>query len=112
MIRSNRTRRATLKARSLTNRAQARIRRTGVGTLASHCLATGLSPRDARTVAGSLRNNAVKAGVAGIPGVAYRKGRARPCLRYTAAQVGRIAVIYRPRRDLFKTAAARLALAA
>ncbi len=112
MIQSNRTRRATLKARTRTNRAAAKIRRQGNATLATHCIAAGLAPREARTVAGSLRKNADKAGVTGQAGVSYTKGRARQCTRYTATEVARIAVIYRPRKPAYKTAAARLALAA
>ncbi|AVH59986.1 hypothetical protein C4B68_34110 [Streptomyces dengpaensis] len=112
MIASNRSRRATLKARSVATRAAARIARKGVATLASHCLAAGLAPKEARTVASSLRKNAAKAGVTGVVGTAYRKGLARQCTRYTPAEVAAIAVIYRPRRAEFKIVAARLALAA
>jgi hypothetical protein len=68
MIRSNRARRATLKARVTATRAAARIHRNGVGTLASHCMAQGLSHRDAGSVAGTLRKLAAKIGVAGTPG--------------------------------------------
>ncbi|MFF9002624.1 hypothetical protein ACF1GW_35625 [Streptomyces achromogenes] len=75
MIAANRTRHATLRNRARTHRAAARIRRTGTGTLATHCLA-------------------------------------RQCTRYTPAEVARIAVIYRPRKPAYRTAAARLALAA
>lgn len=112
MITANRARRHTLKARTRTTRAAAKIRRTGVGTLATHCIAAGLGVREARTVAGSLRNNATKANVTGTPGISYTKGRARHCVRYTPAEVAAIAVIYRPRKPAYRTAAARLALAA
>lgn len=54
MIASNRTRRATLRARQLANRAAARIRRNGTGTLAAHAMAQGLSHRDATSVAAKL----------------------------------------------------------
>jgi 7-keto-8-aminopelargonate synthetase-like enzyme len=112
MIASNRTRRATLKARTRTHRAAAKIRRQGVATLATHCIAAGLPVREARSVAGSLRKNATKANVTGTPSVSYTHGRARTCTRYTPAQVARIATVYRPRKPAYKTAAARLALAA
>lgn len=112
MIASNRTRRQTLKARTRTNRAAAKIRRQGNGTLATHCIAAGLTPTEARTVAGSLRKNAAKAGVTGQAGTSFRKGRARACTRYTPAEVAAIAVIYRPRKPAYRVAAARLALAA
>ncbi|MFL3869229.1 hypothetical protein LT966_21760 [Streptomyces griseobrunneus] len=112
MIASNRTRRAALRNRKTTNRAAARIRRTGVGTLATHCLAAGLTPSEAQTVAGSLRKNAKKAGVLGTVGRTFRKGAARVCTRYTRAAVALIAAIYRPRKAAYKIAAAKLALAA
>lgn len=113
MIRSNRTRRATLKTRTRTQRATAKIRRQGIATLATHCVAAGLGIREARTVAGSLRKNADKAHVTGTPGISYAKNaKARTCTRYTPAEVARIAVIYRPRKPAYKVAAARLVLAA
>lgn len=112
MIAANRTRRATLKARAAQTRAQARINRHGAATLTTHCIAAGLTPTEARSVAGSLRKNASKAGVTGQAGTSFRKGRARTCTRYTRAEVAAIAVIYRPRKAAYKTAAARLALAA
>lgn len=112
MIRSNRTRRATLRQRRTQTQAQARIRRDGVATLATHCVAAGLGIKEARTVAGSLRKNAAKAGAVGRQGVSYTKGRARQCVRYSPAEVAAIAVIYRPRRADYKRCAARLALAA
>lgn len=112
MIASNRTRRATLRARQTAHRAAARIRRTGTGTLATHCLAAGLTPREAQSVAGSLRKNAEKAGVAGTVGRTFRKGAARVCTRYTRAAVALIAAIYRPRKPAYRLAATKLALAA
>ncbi|WP_033307350.1 hypothetical protein RFN58_06900 [Streptomyces iakyrus] len=112
MIATNRTRRATLKARTRTQRAAAKIRRQGAATLATHCVAAGLGVKEARTVASSLRKNAVKAGAVGTASVSYTKGRARQCTRYTPAEVAAIAVIYRPRKPAYRVAAARLALAA
>src|SRR5688500_9580410 len=104
--------RATLRQRATQTRAAAKIRRNGVGTLATHCVAAGLGIKEARTVASSLRKNAAKAGVTGQVGVSYTKGRARQCVRYSPAEVARIAVIYRPRKPAYKVVAARLALAA
>ncbi|WP_225840300.1 hypothetical protein [Streptomyces sp. NK08204] len=112
MIAANRTRRATLKTRRTQHQAAARIRRQGTATLATHCIAAGLPIREARSVAGSLRKNAAKANVTGTPSVSYTHGRARHCTRYTPAEVARIAVIYRPRKPAYRTAAAKLALAA
>ncbi|MFH9072685.1 hypothetical protein [Streptomyces alboflavus] len=108
----SRNARRILRDRTRTNRAAAKIRRQGNGTLATHCIAAGLAPKEARTVASSLRKNATKAGVTGTSSVSYTHGRARQCTRYTPAQVAAIAVIYRPRKAAYKTAAARLALAA
>ncbi|MFI5649929.1 hypothetical protein ACIA71_01750 [Streptomyces anulatus] len=112
MIASNRTRRAALRARQLVNRAAARIRRRGTGTLATHCLAAGLTPSEAKSVAGSLRKNADKVGAVGTAGRSFRKGAARVCTRYTRAAVALIAAIYRPRKPAYKLAAATLRLAA
>ncbi|WP_432021093.1 hypothetical protein [Streptomyces sp. 1222.5] len=112
MIATNRTRRATLKTRRTQHQAAAKIRRQGTGTLATHCIAAGLGIREARTVAQSLRKNAPKAGVQGAASISYTHGKRRACTRFTPAEVARIAVIYRPRKPAYKTAAARLALAA
>ncbi|MCX4232038.1 hypothetical protein [Streptomyces ortus] len=112
MIRSNRTRRATVRARILTTRAAARIRRNGAGTLASHAMAQGLSHRDAASMVGTLRKVAVKLGIVGTAGRTHAGRRMRDCARFTPQQVAVIALAYRPRRLEFKLAAARLALAA
>jgi hypothetical protein len=112
MIAANRTRRATLRQRRQQTSAHGCIRRTGTGTLATHCIAAGLGVKEARTVASSLRKNAAKVHVTGTPSVSYTHGRARQCTRYTPAQVARIATVYRPRKPVYKVAAARLALAA
>lgn len=112
MIRTSRSRRATVKARSIATRAAGRIARRGTGTLAAHCLSVGLTRSQAASVAGSLRDKADKAGVVGVAGHAFRKGACRPCTRYSRADVAALVTHYRPRRDLFKQAAAKLALAA
>lgn len=107
-----RTARRILAQRTRTNRAAAKIRREGVATLATHVIAAGLGVREARTVASSLRKNAAKAGAVGTPGISYTHGQRRTCTRYTTREVAAIAVIYRPRKPAYKTAAAKLALAA
>ncbi|WP_030168984.1 hypothetical protein [Streptomyces sp. NRRL S-813] len=113
MIQSNRTRRAQLKARTRQTHAAARIARRGTGTLASHCLAAGLAPREARSVAGTLRKKAKELGITGAPARIHAGRHMRnDCRRYTPTQVARIAVAYRPRKPAYKLAAARLALAA
>ncbi|MYS16128.1 hypothetical protein [Streptomyces sp. SID4982] len=109
---STRTARRTLRDRTRTHRAAAKIRRHGVGTLAAHCVAAGLGIKEARTVAGSLRKNAAKAGVTGTPSTSYTHGRARQCTRYTVQAVARIAALYKPRKPAYKLAATKLALAA
>jgi uncharacterized membrane protein YebE (DUF533 family) len=112
MIRSNRSRRATVTSRARATRAARRIDRRGTGTLATHCLAAGLGVKEARTVAASLRKNAAKAGVTGVAGSAFRKGALRACVRYTRAAVALIAAIYKPRKPAYRIAADKLALAA
>lgn len=109
---SSRTARQTLRTRSTQTRAAARIARRGNASLTTHCIAAGLTPKEARTVASSLRKNAAKAGVTGQAGTSYTKGRARTCTRYTVREVAAIAVIYRPHKPAYRLAAAKLALAA
>ncbi|MFI7329343.1 hypothetical protein ACIBQ3_32490 [Streptomyces rubiginosohelvolus] len=112
MIASNRTRRATLKARQTANRAAARIRRNGVGTLAAHAMAQGLSHRDATSVASTLRKVAAKLGILGTAGRAHAGRHMRNCLRFTRAQVAVIAANYKARKPAYRLVAAKLALAA
>lgn len=116
MNRISRSRRATVKARSLATRAAtraaARINRRGTGTLASHAMAQGLSRRDAASMVGTLRKLATKLGVVGTAGRSHAGRRMRDCTRYTPMQVGLIVLTYRPRKPAFKVVAARLALAA
>lgn len=109
---SSRQARRTIRTRTRTQRAAARIARRGTGTLASHAIAAGLTPRQASSVASSLRKAATRLGIQGQPGISYRKGRARTCTRYTPQQVGMLALTYRPRRPEYQACAARLALAA
>lgn len=112
MIRSNRTRRATIKARSIATRAAARIARRGSGTLASHAMAHGLSHRDAASMVGTLRKVAAKLGVVGTTGRTHAGRRMRDCARFTPQQVAVIALNYKPRKPAYRIVAARLALAA
>jgi hypothetical protein len=109
---SSRSQRQTIRTRIRTQRAAQRITRRGNGSLTTHCIAAGLTPREARTVASSLRKAAAKLGITGTAARTHAAGRMRTCTRYTAAQVARAAVIYRPRKASYKDAAARLALAA
>jgi hypothetical protein len=104
--------RATIRTRSTQTRAAARIRRNGAATLTTHGVAAGLTHSEARSVAGSLRKAAARLGIQGVEGVAFRKGNRHACARYTPQQVAVMALRYRPRKPAFKTAAARLALAA
>lgn len=109
---SSRQARHTIRTRTRTQRAAARIARRGTGSLTTHCIAAGLTPTEARTVASSLRRAATKLGIQGVPARTHAAGRMRDCTRYTPAQVAQAAVVYRPRKDAYKDAAARLALAA
>lgn len=109
---SSRQARQTIRNRTRTQRATARIARRGNGSLTTHCLAAGLTPKEARTVASSLRKTAAKLGIQGTPARTHTAGRMRTCRRYTPAQVAVLAVTYRPRKAAYQAAASRLALAA
>lgn len=104
--------RHTIRTRTRTQRAQTRITRRGNASLTTHCIAAGLTPKEARTVASSLRKATTKLGIQGTSARTHAAGRMRDCRRYTRAQVARAAVIYRPRKDAYRIAAGRLALAA
>jgi hypothetical protein len=109
---SNRQARHTIRTRTRTQRATSRINRRGNGSLTTHCIAAGLTPKEARTVASSLRKAATKLGIQGTTARTHAAGRMRDCTRYTATDVARAATVYRPRKLAYKDAAARLALAA
>ena len=109
---SSRQARRTIRTRTRTHRAASRINRRGNGSLTTHCIAAGLTPKEARTVASSLRKNANKLGITGTPARTHAAGRMRDSRRYTRAEVAQAAVVYRPRKAAYKDAAARLALAA
>lgn len=111
MLARTRAARAQLRTRSQQTRAMARVRR-GPASLTTHAIAAGLSLREARSVAGSLRNSATRLGVTGEPARVHAGRRMRTTHRYTAVQVARIAVAYRPRKPAYVAAATRLALAA
>lgn len=109
---SSRQARHTIRTRTRTQRAASRINRRGNGSLTTHCIAAGLTPKEARTVANSLRKAATKLDIQGTPARTHAAGRMRDCTRYTAVQVAQAAMVYRPRKAAYKHAAARLALAA
>ncbi|MEV8248042.1 hypothetical protein AB0R01_30365 [Streptomyces rochei] len=109
---STRQARHTIRTRTRTQRAASRIHRRGNASLTTHCLAAGLTPKEARTVASSLRRNAAKLGIQGTPARTHAAGRMRDSMRYTPAQVAQAAVVYRPRKAAYRDAADRLALAA
>jgi hypothetical protein len=112
MLRTSRARRATIKARTHQTRAAARIQRRGNGSLQTHALAAGLTPRDARSMVGTLRKVATRIGITGREHRVHAGRRMRATHRYTRAEVAAICLQYKPRRPAFKIAAARLALAA
>jgi hypothetical protein len=107
-----RTARRTLKARSTTTRAAARITRNGAASLTTYGLSTGLDIRAARSMAGSLRTNAKKANVTGRTVRVHAGRHMRDCAVYTPAAVVLICAAYKPRKPAFKTARAHLLLAA
>ncbi|MER6249407.1 hypothetical protein [Streptomyces griseorubiginosus] len=109
---SSREARREIRNRTRTQRAAARINRRGNASLTTHCIAAGLTPKEARTVASSLRKATVKLGITGTAARTHAARRMRDCRRYTPAQVAQAAVVYRPRKAAYKDAAARLALAA
>lgn len=112
MLASARTARRTLRDRTRTNRAAARIRRQGTACLTTHAIATGLTPGQARTVAGSLRRNAQKLGITGTAHRVHAGRRMRDCTRWTARQVAAAAATYRPRIPAYIAARHLLTLAA
>jgi hypothetical protein len=107
-----RTARQTLRDRTRTQRAQARIARTGAASLTTHAIAAGLTPTQARTVAGSLRRNATKLGLTGTVARVHAGRRMRDTTRWTPAQVAAAAATYRPRKPAYVLAAHKLTLAA
>ncbi|MQS14499.1 hypothetical protein F7Q99_20075 [Streptomyces kaniharaensis] len=112
MQQSTRTRRQNLRDRARTTRAAARINRRGEASLATHGIAQGLRPAEARSMAGTLRKEAAALWIDGSEHRVHVRRQMRTTHRYTPAQVALIAVMYRPRKPAYKTAAARLALAA
>lgn len=111
--------RATLRTRRAQTRAASRIRRNGHATLTTHCVAAGLTVREARSVSGPLRNAARALGIVGREITVAVKWRANSrrttpvtARLYTPAEVARAAARYAPKKAAYRTAAARIALAA
>lgn len=99
---------ASLRDRTRANRAQARIRRNGGGTMAEHCMAQGLRRKQAKSMGGTLKRLANENGIVGEPDTFFRRGDKRDGARYTDTQAAQVALIYRPRLELYKLAAAEL----
>lgn len=99
---------ASLRDRTRANRANAKIRRNGGGTMTEHCVAQGLRKKQARSMGGSLRRNAKELGLQGAPDTFFRNGAKRDGARYTEDQVGLVALVYRPRLEAYKLVAAEL----
>ncbi len=112
MLATTRTARQALRTRTRTQRATARITRNGAVSLATHALAAGLDIRSARSVAGSLRTAAKKLTIVGQQVRVHAGRHMRDASHFTAAQVSLIAAAYRPRKPVYRIAAAKLALAA
>ena len=109
--------RRVLRDRTRSNNAASRIRRRGVGSLASHAMAAGLPLREARTVATGLRRAAGKLDVCGTVGRTYSEHKSPMVTRYTPAQVAalvnpEVKGTYRPRKAEYKLVVARLVLRA
>lgn len=104
--------RRTIRQRTTTQRATARIARRGEASLTTHALAAGLPIREARSVGATLRRNAVKLGLTGTEFRVHTGRRMRTTHRYTVAETAAIALVYKPRKPAYKAAARRLALAA
>lgn len=112
MTARSRTARRIRRDRARTNRAAARIARTGSGSLASHGIAAGLTPSEARSVASSLRRQVQRLGITGQTARVHAGRRMRDCTRYTPAQVATAATGYKPRKALYAVARQHFILAA
>lgn len=99
---------SNLRERTRANRATARIRRNGGGTLAEHCVAQGLRRKQAKSVSGTLRDKAKDLGIEGVADTFFRGGEKHEGKRYTEVEVAQMALIYKPRLELYKLAAAEL----
>ncbi|MFJ7069330.1 hypothetical protein [Streptomyces sp. NPDC101115] len=104
-----------IRARKRQHRANSRISRRKVGTLATHAVAAGLDIRSARSAAGTMRKCAERVGVLGTAGTSYRaRAKARACTRYSRTEAALICQDYakRARKAEFKAMAARVIRAA
>jgi hypothetical protein len=102
-------RRAARRADVATRTAAHNVHRASLHTVASHLRAMGVDEATAEGMADTLRKKLT----GGISGFALKDGVRRPCTRYTRAQFLTALVVYKPRKDTYKTARARLlALAA
>lgn len=107
-----RTQRNTIKTRTRQQRATARITRRGTGTLASHCIAAGATPKQAKNIAQTLRKEARKSGITGQPARIHAGRHMRNATRYTRAEVTCMAAHYNARKPAYKLIRTRLTLAA
>lgn len=112
MLATTRTARRTLRDRTRTTRAQARITRNGAASLSTYGVAAGLGIKAARSVASALRDKAKALHLVGTAHRTHSAGRMRTGQRYTPAQVVLMALAYKPRKAEYRTARAHLLLAA
>ncbi|WP_435110180.1 hypothetical protein [Nocardiopsis synnemataformans] len=83
--------------------------RASLHTVAGHLRQMGVDEDIATGMASSIRKRLT----GGVKGYALKDGVRRHCVRYTRTQVLAALVVYKPRKDTYKTArAALLALAA
>lgn len=112
MIRSNRTRRQTLKTRSAATRLAASLNRGR--SIATHVIAAGVDKDAVAGVVNGLRSVAKRLHVEPVKvcrthrTVADGYGRMRRVQHFTAAQVRVLAANYSPRKPEFKAARAFL----
>lgn len=102
-------RQATRRAKVVTRKAAHAEHRGSLHTAASHLRAMGADDATATGMAASIRKRLT----GGVKGFALKDGVRRHCTRYTRTQVLTALVVYKPRKDTYKTARASvLALAA
>ncbi|MFD7999920.1 hypothetical protein [Streptomyces mirabilis] len=115
MLATNRSRRATIKARAIATRLAASCKRRP-RSIATHFIAAGVNPETAGGAASGMKAAAKRIGLAPALTARTRKtvkrGRAhitRPVTRWTRGQVQRLIAAYRPRKAEYVAAVARLA---
>lgn len=99
---------ANLRDRTRANRAAARIRRRGNGSLATYAIAEGLRPKQAKSMAGTMRKEAKALWIDGEDSRVHAGRRMRDGHRYSPDQIVLIATMYQPRSLVYKEVAIAL----